>query len=379
MHRVQQERPDRSQVAWPDVVALQVERDFLRDIPEMPGVYLFRDGADRVIYAGKAGNLRVRVNSYFWNTGESVEKIEGILERLHRIEYRVLGSDLEAVIEEYRLIDEHKPAFNTKLRVPERALDAPDRILIVPSAMQGMLKLYVLANALPLNGLNTGDISDRFTVYFVPAGYVFSIWGLIYVGLIAYAIFQALPAQRENPRLRAVGWWVVLSGLANSAWIFLWHYELFPITLVAMLILLISLIAIYLRLDIGRPRVKAAEKWFVDVPFSIYLGWITVATIANVTSLLEYFAWGGWGISNQIWALIILAVGVVVAGAVHLTRYDVAYMLVILWAFIGIAIKHSETSLVATGAWIASGLVFLLLVVGILFNRKRMSPPASLG
>jgi hypothetical protein len=129
-------------------------RDFLRDIPEMPGIYLFRDKSDRVIYAGKAGNLKVRINSYFWNTGESVDKIEGILELLHRIEYRVLGSDLEAMIEEYRLIDEHKPAFNTKLRVPERALDAPDRILILPSSMQGMLKLYVLSNALPLQELD---------------------------------------------------------------------------------------------------------------------------------------------------------------------------------------------------------------------------------
>ena len=92
-----------------------------------------------------------------------------------------------------------------------------------------------LANALPLNGQNTGEISDRFQVYFVPAGYVFAIWGVIYLGLIAYAIYQALPSQRENPRLQATGWWVVLGGIANSAWIFLWHYNQFPLTLVAML------------------------------------------------------------------------------------------------------------------------------------------------
>src|SRR5512143_76218 len=97
------------------------------------------------------------------------------------------------------------------------------------------LVVNTLANALPLNGQNTGQISDRFQVYFVPAGYVFSIWGLIYIGLIAYAIYQALPSQRENPRLQATGWWIVLGGLANSAWIFLWHYNQFPLTLVAML------------------------------------------------------------------------------------------------------------------------------------------------
>ena len=87
------------------------------------------------------------------------------------------------------------------------------------------ITINILANALPINGLNTGQISDTFKVFFVPAGYVFSIWGIIYIGLIAYAVYQALPAQRENPRLQATGWWVVLGGLANCAWIFLWQYE----------------------------------------------------------------------------------------------------------------------------------------------------------
>src|SRR5512136_480114 len=114
------------------------------------------------------------------------------------------------------------------------------------------LVVNALANILPINGQNTGAISDRFHVYFVPAGYVFSIWGLIYLGLIVFAIYQALPSQRENPRLRATGWWVVLGGLANIAWIFLWHYELFSLTVIAMLVLLGSLIITYLRLEISR-------------------------------------------------------------------------------------------------------------------------------
>src|SRR5512136_413233 len=125
------------------------------------------------------------------------------------------------------------------------------------------ITINVLANALPLNGLNTGQLSDRFQVYFVPAGYVFSIWGLIYLGLVAYAVFQALPAQKTNPRLQASGWWVALGGLANSAWIFLWHFEQFVWTLAAMLILLVSLIVVYLRLGIGRTQVPPAERWSV--------------------------------------------------------------------------------------------------------------------
>jgi hypothetical protein len=95
------------------------------------------------------------------------------------------------------------------------------RQISVVLTVLGTLVVNVLADALPINGLGTGQISDRFQVYFVPAGYVFAIWGLIYLGLIAFAIFQVLPSQRENPHLRSTGWWISLGGLANIAWIFL--------------------------------------------------------------------------------------------------------------------------------------------------------------
>lgn len=186
-----------------------------------------------------------------------------------------------------------------------------------------------LANALPINGQTTGEISDRFRVYFVPAGYVFSIWGLIYLGLLGFVIYQLLPAQRDNQRLARIGYWFVMSCLANGVWILLWHYEFFALTVAVMLILLLSLIAIYLRLDIGRMRVKAAEKWLVDIPFSIYLGWITVATVANVTALLSYWNWSGWGIHPQVWAAIMLLIATGIAVTMGWTRRDLAYALVI--------------------------------------------------
>jgi len=236
-----------------------------------------------------------------------------------------------------------------------------------------------LANALPLNGLNTGEISDRFKVYFVPAGYVFSIWGLIYLALIGFAIYQALPAQRENPHLRRIGYLFALSCVANIVWLFLWHYEVFPLTIVAMLALLALLIAIYLRLGIGRTRVSAAATWLVHVPFSIYLGWITVATIANATSLLDFLKWNGWGISPEAWAVIMLVVGAGVASAVSLTRGDIAYMLVIVWAFAGIAVKHAATPLVASAAWAMTAVVAVMLVVGALLSRRRRAVAASAG
>jgi hypothetical protein len=221
-----------------------------------------------------------------------------------------------------------------------------------------------LANALPLNGQTTAAVSDRFKVYFVPAGYVFSIWGLIYLGLIAFAVYQALPAQRENSRLRRIGYLFALSCLANSVWIFLWHYEFFLLTLVAMTALLLLLIAMYLRLGIGRAPVTTLEKWAVNIPFSVYLGWITVATIANVTDVLDYLKWSGWGLSPEGWMVIVLIVAVAIATAVSLTRGDIAYMLVIVWAFVGIAIKHADSPVVATTTWVMTALVVLMLVIG---------------
>jgi hypothetical protein len=251
------------------------------------------------------------------------------------------------------------------------------RQVVVVIAIIATVIMNGLANALPLNGITTGEVSDRFQVYFVPAGYVFSIWGVIYVGLVLYAVYQASPAQRDNPGLRATGHLFALSCLANIIWLFLWHYEYFVLTLVAMVALLFLLIAIYLRLGIGRAAVSTAERWLVQLPFSIYLGWISVATIANMTSVLDYLNWNGWGISPEIWTVIMLLAGVGLAFAMAFTRGDVVYSLVIIWAFAGIAIKHSGTPLVATAAWIAGGLVVLVLVIGLLLNRRSSGQPTT--
>jgi hypothetical protein len=220
-----------------------------------------------------------------------------------------------------------------------------------------------LANGLPLNGLTTGEISDSFDVFFVPAGYVFSIWGLIYLGLLAFTVYQALPSQRDNPRLQRVGYLYALSGAANSAWIFLWHYQRFPLTLLVMLILLGSLIAVYLRLGIGRSEVSTAERWAVRVPISIYLGWISVATVANATSLLDFLDWGGWGIAPDIWALIMLVIAAGIASVVIFTRRDVAYGLVFVWAYIGIAVKHMGTLTVSVPAGILAVAIAAMIFV----------------
>jgi hypothetical protein len=235
----------------------------------------------------------------------------------------------------------------------------------------GTIIMNVLANALPLNGQNTGDISDRFQVFFVPAGYVFSIWGLIYIGLLAFAVYQALPAHSQDAVLRRIGYLPALSGVANVAWLFFWHYNLFGWTLVAMLLLLASLLAMYLRAGIGRaPVAGAGERWCVRVPFSVYLGWITVATIANVTDVLSLTPWNGWGLAPEMWAVVLLAVAVLIALAMAITRRDAAYILVLTWAFAGIGVKQAAAPLVANAGWTAAAATALLALWSLASTRR---------
>jgi TspO/MBR family len=233
-----------------------------------------------------------------------------------------------------------------------------------------LIVMNVLANALPFNGLSTATISDSFKVFFVPAGYVFAIWGLIYIGLLAYGLYQALPAQQENPRLRRAAVPFIVGSLANIVWLFFWHYGQFTLTVVAMLILLASLIMVYQILGVNQVPVSKGERWAVQVPISIYLGWISVATIANITDWLWYVGWNGFGLSPEVWTVIMLAVAVVLAFLMALRRGDVAYLLVLAWAFAGIAVKQAATPLVSTAAWIATGLVFVAVVLALVATRQ---------
>ena len=164
---------------------------------------------------------------------------------------------------------------------------------------------YLSVN-LPLNGLTPGEISDQFNVYFVPAGYVFSIWGVIYIGLITYTVFQALPQNRQNESMAKADPWFMVSNVANALWLICYHYEQFALSLVMMTILLVSLVKIYEIFEIGKHKATRTWKWAVEVPFGLYLGWITIATIANVTQVLDFYNWNGFGISDEVWFIIVV-------------------------------------------------------------------------
>lgn len=233
------------------------------------------------------------------------------------------------------------------------------------------LIVNALANIIPFNGLNTGQVSDDFPTLFTPAGYVFAIWGVIYFALLLYAIYQAMNAQKENPRLRAAGWWFVLSCVANSAWLFCWHYLQFPPSMLAMLVLLLSLVMAYLKLETGRSDVPLAEHILARAPFSIYLGWISVATIANAAILLTSLQWGGFGLEPQSWTVIVIAVAAVLGALMSLLRHDWLYGLVLVWAFAGIAAKQAANAPVSGAAWAALGFVLVMIVIGAVRKLRR--------
>lgn len=216
----------------------------------------------------------------------------------------------------------------------------------------------ILANALPLNGLNTGEISDRFEIYFVPAGYVFSIWGLIYLGLLAYTVFQALPAQADNNTLKKIAPYYWLGNTANAIWIFLWHYEVFSWTILFMLLILVSLLLINRNLT----KSEGLIKWLVKLPFSIYLGWISVATVANASQWLYFLNWNGWGIDADIWAVILLAAASLLGVLMAWLENDNPYGLVLIWAFIGITVSQVGAASVVTAAWVGVGLLGISLI-----------------
>jgi len=237
--------------------------------------------------------------------------------------------------------------------------------------------LTVLINGLAgsttiLGGRLTSQISDANATLITPAGYVFSIWGVIYILLGIFVVFQALPSQTQRDRQESIGWLFVPSSLLNIAWLFLWQFEYLSLSVVLMFLLLATLIAIYLRLNIGKSTVSFREKLAVHVPFSVYLGWITIASIANVAVTLVSVKWDGFGISQETWATLIIIIALLITLLVIATRKDVAYGLVIIWALVGIAVKQSGNQNIVMIAESCAIIVAIALAASILLARLKL-------
>lgn len=243
------------------------------------------------------------------------------------------------------------------------------RIILAFLNIAGFLVTILInyfASTLSINGQTTGEVSQKFGNLFVPAGYAFAIWGIIYLLLAAYVIYQLLDAfriaeQKQNFMDR-IGVWFIVASIANSSWVFAWHYELIWLSVLIMLLLLTALLFIYIRLDILRTDVPTIEKYLVHLVFSVYLGWITVATIANISAWLTQIGWDGLGVP-QLWAILMSLIATGLGVFFLIRRKDPYYPLVIAWALLGIFVaRYTDTEVSDIGLQVVCAIGFVTLI-----------------
>ncbi|MGJ3239175.1 MAG: tryptophan-rich sensory protein [Anaerolineae bacterium] len=225
-------------------------------------------------------------------------------------------------------------------------------ILVLTLVMNGLAQSDLFPNTV-------GELGESRAVFFLPAGFVFGIWGIIYTGLIIYSIYQVRPSQRDGEVISAVSGWFILSSIANISWLVLFLFDFVWLSTLAMVVLLASLLMIYIRLGVGVRDVSLTEKWAVHIPFSIYLGWISVATIANFsTALYTSGAVTAFiGLNADLWASVMMIVAAVLAFGMLYFRRDSAYALVIVWATYGINARPFDTDLFSGLATLNANLV----------------------
>ncbi|MBO9731200.1 MAG: hypothetical protein J7623_21355 [Chitinophaga sp.] len=245
-----------------------------------------------------------------------------------------------------------------------------------------MVTVNVLAVTLPINGKTTAQISAEYPNLFAPAGFTFLIWGLIYLSIGAFIIYQLwLAFSNKHPDalsqlMQKMKEWFLISAVANACWLFAWHYRLIPVSVVIMFMLLISLVIIQVNFRIGMTTATVAERWLIHFPFSLYLGWLAIAALANVTTLLVYAGWEG-NLHTQIrWTIGMIGLGTLSSIAMVLLRNNIVYALVSVWAFYGILVKRKGADILEENAIVHSCIIAIGLIaitISWQFYRKQKS------
>ena len=242
-------------------------------------------------------------------------------------------------------------------------------------AVIGALIMNTLVNILPLNGVTTGQVSDSYPNLFTPPGYVFSIWSVIYALAIIFMIYQARPSQRKEPYLAQIGFLYLIGAVANVSWLFVFQYSygvprLLIVTLIPMIVLLVSLLAIYQRLGIGKREISRSRKLAVDLSISVYLGWISLAIIANIASVLNVLIPGIPMPTQALWTALVVVVALIITVLMVWTRRDFAFGLVVIWASIGIAFNRIAIPLILATS-VATTVIITILILLTPFLRKK--------
>ncbi len=239
-------------------------------------------------------------------------------------------------------------------------------------AFAAMIVVNVLANALPINDQTQAEISAKYPSLFTPAGFAFSIWGLIYLSLLVFVTWQALPAQRGNERLAGISRLFQVNCAANAAWMIVWHYDLLLLSLAIMLLILVTLVMIYRALLVDIAQSTWLEHVLLHLPFSLYTGWITLATIANASVLQNAYGWDDVGLDVVSWTLLKIALAGAV-GATMIVRFrDPVFALVVAWAAYGISVRQAATPAVS-GAAAALAMLAVMLVLYEFVRRLQRS------
>jgi hypothetical protein len=254
------------------------------------------------------------------------------------------------------------------MKLTDRRADADLwRQLITAVAIVFSILINTISNIFPPNGVNIGELSNTLfaEVRVTPANYAFAIWGLIYSGLVALGIFQFQSTERYNPRLQKCGYLLTIACACQCVWIYLFLARQFPLSVIAMLGILLSLIGMYDRLGIGRERVSQQERWMVQIPISIYLSWIAVATIVNIASALYSIGGNEWLLGSVLWTVILMAISAAIAATLFVQRQDSAYLFVTIWTLIAISIRQIQQPLI-----VVSGIVIALSLVLLTLNSR---------
>jgi len=248
-------------------------------------------------------------------------------------------------------------------------------------AVVSTIAMNALANIIPFNGVNTGEVADVFFSYFTPAGYVFSIWSIIYTLLIIFIAYQARSSQVNAEYLGKIGYMYLINGLFNISWLLLFHYAvgntvLLLLTEPLMIGILATLLFMYVKLEIGIKEVPRNLKVAVHLPISVYVGWISVATIANTASVLNEFLVIPLD-TQYLWTALVLVVALLLAIIMLVMRKDIAYALVVAWAAIGIYVKWTTVEVIPLIYWTALAVAVVTLLAILLIPLIRRKNPVQ--